>query len=444
MSTNPPSLPPPPKPQAKAVNCPQCGAAITLRALGQASAVVCESCHAILDAKDPQLQILQKFEKIVSDERPLIPLGSRGKLRGVDYEVIGFERRSIKVDGITYSWREYLLFNPYKGFRYLSEYSGHWNDISVCKALPVVDSRMSIPSEANYLGEIYRHFQTSDANTDFVLGEFPWQVRVGERAQVTDYVHPPRVLSREVMAGEITWSIGEYMTGHDIWTTFRLSGSPPEAIGVYENQPSPFSEKFGGIWKTFAAFALALVILMIVFDAMSKKEPVFSSSYQIASGLSNGEASFVTDVFELTGRTSDVEVATTANVQNNWIYLNFALINQDTGQAWDFGREISYYSGYDSDGSWSEGSRHDSVVVPSVPAGKYYLRIEPEVAPLHPYISYNVSVKRDVPVFSFYLLAFLALLIPVIVVTWRSASFERSRWSESDHPPTPIIRTENS
>lgn len=444
MSTNPPSLPPPPKPQAKAVNCPQCGAAITLRALGQASAVVCESCHAILDAKDPQLQILQKFEKIVSDERPLIPLGSRGKLRGVDYEVIGFERRSIKVDGITYSWREYLLFNPYKGFRYLSEYSGHWNDISVCKALPVVDSRMSIPSEANYLGEIYRHFQTSDANTDFVLGEFPWQVRVGERAQVTDYVHPPRVLSREVMAGEITWSIGEYMTGHDIWTTFRLSGSPPEAIGVYENQPSPFSEKFGGIWKTFAAFALALVILMIVFDAMSKKEPVFSSSYQIASGLSNGEASFVTDVFELTGRTSDVEVATTANVQNNWIYLNFALINQDTGQAWDFGREISYYSGYDSDGSWSEGSRHDSVVVPSVPAGKYYLRIEPEVAPLHPYISYNVSVKRDVPVFSFYGLAFLALLIPVIIVTWRSASFERSRWSESDHPPTPIIHTENS
>jgi len=442
MSTNPPPLPP--KPQAKAVNCPQCGATITLRALGQASAVVCESCHAILDAKDPQLQILQKFEKIVSDERPLIALGSRGRLRGVDYEAIGFERRSIKVDGVTYSWREYLLFNPYKGFRYLSEYMGHWNDISVCKALPVVVSRMSIPFEANYLGEMYRHFQTSDAHTDFVLGEFPWQVRVGERAQVTDYVHPPRVLSREVMAGEITWSIGEYMTGHDIWTAFRLSGSPPEAIGVYENQPSPFSEKFGGIWKTFAAFALALVIMMIAFDAMAKKEPVFSSSYQIASGVSNAEASFVTDVFELTGRTSDVQVATTARVQNNWIYLNFALINQGTGQAWDFGREISYYSGYDSDGSWSEGSTHDTVVVPSVPAGKYYLRIEPEVAPLHSYISYNVSVKRDVPVFSFYGLAFLALLIPVIIITWRSASFERSRWSESDHPPTPIIHTENN
>lgn len=444
MSANQPPLPPPPKPQAKAVNCPQCGAAITLRALGQASAVVCESCHAILDAKDPQLQILQKFEKIISDERPLIPLGSRGKLRGVDYETIGFERRCIKVDGITYCWREYVLFNPYKGFRYLSEYQGHWNDVSVCKALPVVDPAMSIPSEASYLGELYRHFQTADANTDFVLGEFPWQVRVGERARVTDFVHPPRVLSMEVMAGEITWSIGEYMTGQDIWSAFRLPGSPPEAIGVYENQPSPFSEKFGGIWKVFAAFAIALVILMIGFDAMSKKEPVFSSSYQFVSGRSSVEASFVTDIFELTGRTSNVEVSTTAGVQNNWIYLNYALINQDTGQAWDFGREISYYYGYDSDGSWSEGSTRDTVIVPTVPAGKYYLRIEPEAAALHPNIRYTVSVRRDVPVFSFYGLAFLALLIPVIIITWRSASFERSRWSESDHPPAPILHTENN
>src|SRR5271156_4990378 len=161
MSTNQPPLPPapPPKPQAKAVNCPQCGAAITLRALGQASAVVCESCHAILDAKDPQLQILQKFDKIVSPDRPLIPLGTRGKLRGTDYEVIGFERRNIKVDGVRYSWHEYILFNPYKGFRYLTEYQGHWNDLVVCKELPIVDPQASISLSANYLGETYQHFQ---------------------------------------------------------------------------------------------------------------------------------------------------------------------------------------------------------------------------------------------------------------------------------------------
>src|ERR1700686_5574677 len=100
MSAGPPPLSGPPKPQSKALNCPKCGAAITLRSFGQAETVVCESCRSILDAKDPNLAILQQFEIKTRDVRPLIPLGTRGKLRGTDYEVIGFQRGSTKVDGI--------------------------------------------------------------------------------------------------------------------------------------------------------------------------------------------------------------------------------------------------------------------------------------------------------------------------------------------------------
>ena len=56
-----PPLPGSPKPQVKGLNCPNCGAAIVLRSLGHAETVVCTSCHSILDAKDPNLQVLQKF-----------------------------------------------------------------------------------------------------------------------------------------------------------------------------------------------------------------------------------------------------------------------------------------------------------------------------------------------------------------------------------------------
>ncbi len=433
MSAGTPPLSNPPKPQAKALNCPQCGAAITLRALGHAETVVCESCHSILDARDPNLQILQKFEVITGEDRPLIPLGTRGKLRGTDYEVIGFERRSITVEGIRYDWHEYVLFNPYKPARYLTEYNGHWNDISVCKELPVIQF-----TTANYLGELYKHFQTADANTNFVLGEFPWQVRVGEHATVTEYVKPPRVLSSEKTASEVTWSVGEYMYGADIWKSFQLPGSPPEAVGVYENQPSPVSENVKGIWAAFLAYAVLLLVLIAGFDLVSSKGTAFDASYRLNSGEPKGEASFVTDVFSLEGRTSNVEVTTSANVDNSWIYLNYALINNDTEQAWDFGREVSYYHGYDSDGSWSEGSQKNTVIIPSIPAGHYYLRIEPEVDPKHPPITYSVQVKRDVPVLGFFGIAFFALLIPAIAITWRSLSFERARWAESDHPPMQI------
>lgn len=443
MSTGSPPLQPSSKPVVKALNCPQCGAAITLRALGHAVSVVCDGCHAILDAKDPHLQILQKFEKITSSDRPLIPLGSRAKMRGTEYEAVGFQRRSLKADGIRYYWHEYVLFNPYKGFRYLTEYQGHWNDVVVCKEQPIVDPRISTPLDANYLGEIYQHFQTADANTEFVLGEFPWEVRVGEQARISDYIHPPRVLSKEKTSGEVTWSIGEYIQGRDVWNSFRLPGDPPEAIGVYENQPSSIGTNVKALWIAFGVFALGLLVLLIAFETTAKRQSAFQQSFHIAPGPQVGEPSFVTDTFELSGRTSDVELTTYASVSNSWIYLNYALINQDTGQAWDFGREVSYYYGYDSDGSWSEGNQNDTVIVPSVPPGRYYLRIEPEVDPRHPPIDYSVGVTRDVPVASFYGIGLLALLIPPILLTWRSVSFERSRWSESDHPPTQIFNTES-
>ena len=44
--------------------------------------------------------------------------------------------REVDTADDSYSWDEYLLFNPYKGFRYLTEYNGHWNFVQVQTALP--------------------------------------------------------------------------------------------------------------------------------------------------------------------------------------------------------------------------------------------------------------------------------------------------------------------
>ena len=416
-------------PQVRALNCPSCGAALTLRSFSQAVTIVCDHCHSILDAQDPRLKILQKFNVATGEDPPLVPLGTRGTIRGAQYEVIGFQRRTIIVDGTPYSWHEYLLFNPFKGFRYLTEYQGHWNDVSVLRALPLTSPGAST---LNYLGETYRHFQTATAETSYVLGEFPWQVRVGESAEVSDYVSPPRVISSERTGKEVTWSMGEYMTGSDIWKAFKLSGSPPSAIGVYENQPSPMSADVRSVWRLTGVFVALLIGLIVAFFGMAQNQQVFSQSYAFNTNNPKGEASFVTDVFELTGHTSDVELDSTADVNNNWIFLNYALINEDTGHAYDFGREISYYHGYDSDGSWSEGSQKDSVTIPSVPPGHYYLRVEPESDYYHGTIYYSVTLRRDVPQLSFFGLAALALLIPAGFLTWRSMNFEHLRWAESD------------
>ena len=403
-----------------------------MRSFSHAVTIVCDSCHSILDAHDPRLQVLQKFEA-ATRETPLIPLGARGMIRGKQYQVIGFQRRTIQVDGTPYSWHEYLLFNPYQGFRYLTEYNGHWNDVSILRALPEVSPGAST---LKYLKETYRHFQTANAATSYVLGEFPWQVRVGETVEVSDYVSPPRVISSEKTGKEVTWSMGEYIVGNDLWKAFKLPGQPPAPIGVYENQPSPLSANVKIVWSLVAIFLMTLTVLLIGFYSTAQQRQVFSQSYQFNTNA-KGEASFVTDGFELTGHSSNVELSTTANVNNNWIYLNYALINQDTGHAYDFGREVSYYHGYDSDGSWSEGSTHDTVAIPSVPPGNYYLRVEPESDFYHGTIYYTITLTRDVPQISFFGLGALALLLPAGLITWRSMNFEHLRWAESDYGGTP-------
>jgi hypothetical protein len=417
----------------KSLNCPGCGASLTVRSLGNAVTVVCDSCHSVLDARDPKLKILQTFHASTREDPPVIPLGTRGMIRGVVYEAIGFQRRSIQVEGIPYSWHEYVLFNPGKGFRYLTEYEGHWNDVSILRSLP--DASVGGAS-LSYLGETYKHFQTAEAATSYVLGEFPWQVRVGETVSVSDYISPPRVISSEGSGKEMTWSIGEYLAGRDVWKAFKLEGDPPAPIGIYENQPSPLTASVKAVWSMAGVFLIILLAVAVGVYCIESDEQIFEQSFEFNT-TAKGEASFVTDMFQLKGRTSDVELTTSADVNNNWIYLNYALVNQDTGHAYDFGREVSYYHGYDSDGSWSEGGLTNTVTVPSVPPGNYYLRIEPESDPDHGLIRYTVTVRRDVPQASFFGLALLALLIPAGLITWRSLNFEHLRWAESDYGSTP-------
>lgn len=422
----------------RSLNCPNCGATVTLRSFGQAINVVCSGCHSILDAQDPKVQVLQQFKARIKWD-PLIPLGSRGKLRGTLWEVIGFQRREIEVDGTTYGWGEYLLFNPYKGFRYLTEYEGHWNYVSPLRSLPEVEKtgfsfqrqNLSSANTIKYLNEIYKHFQTANAKTAYVIGEFSWQVRVGETYQVTDYVCPPRVLSSEGSEKEMTWSLGEYMSGKDIWKAFSLPGAPPPPVGVYENQPAPLGDTPKKIWRYFFLLLLATLTLQIYNSVTSPEQAAFTHSYTFDTRAA-GEPSFVTEEFYLKSPDSPVKVETQTDVNNNWIYLNYALINVDTGQAWDFGREVSYYSGYD-DGAWSEGNRNDSVTLPSIPSGRYYLRVEPEGDKNTGVINYSVKLTRGVPTPIWLGIAAGLLLVPAILLSWRSMSFEHQRWEESDH-----------
>lgn len=426
-------------PKPKAINCPNCGGNIELRGFAHTRSAVCLQCCSIIDPTTPELQILQQFDERLR-VRPLIPLGTRGKYRGVPYEVIGFQVRSINVDGTEYSWHEYLLFNPFKGFRYLTQYDGHWNDVLNVHGLPAFTT-MGGRKAVSYNNVAYKHFQNAVARTAFVMGEFPWAVRVGETNTVDDYVAPPYMMSSEQTEGEVNWSFGTYISGSEIEQAFQLKTKLPAPQGVYANQPSPYQGKVRSAWRTFMLLCLVWAVLLAFFTFSASNRVIFDQSFHFAQAVP-GEHSFVTQPFDVPGR-GNVEVELSTDLKNNWAYFSLALLREDGAQGFDFGREVSYYSGRDSDGSWSEGKAKDSVILPRVPAGRYYLRIEPEMdaqasatAASGMTMNYEVTVRRDVPTTWLFWLALPLLLIPPILTGIRSMAFEGRRWSESDYAPS--------
>ena len=420
-------------PAVASLSCPQCGAAIELRTLDQAQSVVCSSCGSILDARDPNLALIQAFQAKQKFE-PQIPLGTRGTLKGEKWEVVGYQVRSITVEGTSYYWDEYLLFNPYKGFRYLTQYDGHWNDVQVVKAAPSETMSGGRPVVTLY-GETFKHFQTATATTEFVLGEFPWQVRVGDRAETRDFVAPPRMLSEERTPDETTWSLGTYMSGAQVWAAFSLPGKAPHARGVFANQPDDYKPRAGSLARRYLQFAAIVIVLGVLRLVTASRDTEFTTSSSFRPGALADSLAFVTPSFQLKGRTANLEVTTEAQVDNGWAYFDYALVNETTGQTYEFGREVSYYYGRDSDGNWSEGSRRDRAVLPSVPSGSYFLRVQPEAQVPTDFLEYKITVRRDVPILFPYVAGLVLLAVPPLLVGLRAWGMERARWQESDYAP---------
>jgi hypothetical protein len=430
----------------RALACPSCGAAVALRGLDWTQTVACASCAAVLDARDPNLRVLRAAQSR-RGPAPLIPLGARGEWRGAPYEAIGFQERAIRAEGVRYAWREYVLFNPYRGFRYLTEYDGHWNDVVPLPALPAAAEAGGRPA-VRHAGRLYRHFQTARAETTWVLGEFPWEARAGDAVTARDYVAPPFVLSAEEDRDETTWSLGEYVDGRDVWRAFALAGSPPARRGVYANQPSPHAAAAGALWPLAALLAALLVAATAARYATARDAVAFAGDYRYVPGAvptdAGAAAAFVTPSFDLApgrlGGGANVVIETEAALDNNWLFVDYALVDEATGRAYEAARDVGYFAGTDpEDGSrWTEGSRRDRARLGPVPPGRYFLRVEPsggDAAPGGPPVAWSVTVRRDVPSAGLALAALAALLLPPVAAAARAGAFEARRWAESDYAP---------
>ena len=424
--------------QASALQCPNCGAAVVLRAAGMTMSATCGSCGSLIDTATPDLALIRRAQE-GRRMNPAIPIGRRGFLFEVNYEVIGFQHVRDEFSG----WFEYLLFNPWQGFAWLVTYNGHWSFVRRLFEQPLVGQGMLSGStpEARFEGENYRLFASSTVATDYVLGEFYWKVAVGMQTQVSDFISPPRILSRETYPGlsEQTWSQGEYVEPGVIQEAFSLETPLRDRAGVYLNQPNPYQAKGRSLRWLVPVVVLVLLAVQIRSATSAARQRVFAASYNYRGGISN--APIVTDPFEVKGGNQALQYDLSAPVDNNWLELDVDLVNAATHQVADTREQaIEFYHGYDG-GYWSEGKSRAAVLVPAVAPGRYYLTIEASADPAVRAMPFSVTVQRDVVIWSNFWIA-LALVLAYPIYSWmRAYTFERARWLESDYTPAVYLKS---
>lgn len=424
-----PVAPPAParKPGPQALQCPACGGAITLRAVGLSVNVGCTQCGSLLDVASNEVRLLKKARE--HQRKPLIPLGTRGVLQGVTWEVIGLLRKSSIVGvGERYSWEEYLLFNPYQGFRFLAQAQGHWTLYQVIKGRQ---------DEADTAG--FELFYQGTAEVDYVLGEFYWRVKKGDKAKLSDSIKPPYVRSVEKTGDETVSSLGRYLPAADVGAAFGIPPSLlPKAIGVASNQPSPYAAHLPAtVTATVAAVALATAIQFV--QASTAKNQLVASDYFTLTA-ENRNVERISEPIKLGPDQANVCISSHASLRNNWAELNATLLNETTLERRNLQLGMEFYSGFDGGEQWSEGSPSASGCFPAVADGSYRLILDADAGELDwgglgksQAMSYQLS--RDVPIWSNWLALLLALLPYPLYLWLRHHSFEYTRWSESDYMP---------
>lgn len=417
---------------ALSFKCGGCGAPVE-KHLTTTEVVACGFCGTVSDVTQGRGELVQKNELNLKAVKPTLPLGASGTFRGVAYEIVGFMRRAIVVDGSTYEWLEYLLHNNEHGYAWITEYDGHFNFVKTAAEIPKKAAAWGGKMRVNYIGRPFTHFQHANAKVSALAGEFYWRVKVGDTAVTDDYIAPPLMLSSERTGNELTWSLGEYVRAEEIWKAFKLRDRPPTPIGIAPNQPSPHTGQAGRYWKLFGLLLVVAFLMQLSFQLFNF---AIDPSAKVPYSVTMGKASrTVSPVFKVGGvLPQPITLRLDSTARRSWVILNMQLVEADTGRAYGIKRQL----GFAKVGGVDEGSMNDMVEIPNVEPGRYTLAIDATAGP-PPGNDWPGDIRGIVEVVNapmdwanFWLLAIFLLTWP-IVATWRSISFETRRWAESDY-----------
>ncbi len=355
---------------AKGFKCPNCGGPVNLELPGKSQTVRCPYCSSILEPGHDVLVLKKKYNEKFS-QHMWIPLGAEGTLEGIKFKCVGMVVRGDDDGG---EWSEYLLFNPYHGYRYLVESSGHWTLMQQAPGLGFDSGGRpgwyGPTGKMQIGGKKLKYFTHYRATVKSIIGEFPWQATIGEINDVTEYINPPYASSCETVAQyfdkagkqvnlekllhkhkakvqqaedsdddeeiedddvddvadviqkhqltkritESNWSTGEYKYPEEIQAAFGLK-EMPERVGFGMCEPNPAKKRYLFSLAWTALLFLATTATCSVVSGRSENKVVLTKEVKLNTADFELKQENGTDYLEFNFEPGSIELNKDTNVE---------------------------------------------------------------------------------------------------------------------------------
>ncbi len=423
----------------QAIQCLSCGGSLELRDAEGSALVICGYCGSALNLSLPGKPQLLRMAKQKKRKFP-IQVGDRFQHRGVAYTVLGILRYKQREEGVDYHWTAFQLHHPEKGYAFLELENGHWLFFTSLKHAPTKDPRkLRRGNHITFEGQRYRVFERGSCVVDYVEGELSWVARLGDRLEFMDAVRPPFLISAEWSKTEMEWSLGEYLTREQVAKGLSIPARKlPGPRGVAPAQP--FARSSSRRLAMKAGAIVGSLLLMLAFFAVCRSGVPVIANQTITDASYLSEQGYISPPFSAPEGEHIYKLEATARSLNNqWVALSAAILDEQERIVLDADATVEYYQGVEGGERWSEGSMHDHVLFRLSGPATYRLNVFGETGSWSPSSGdrpeqsgppVTISLYCDVHPARYYLWgAILAWLFPAWEIV-KGLWFRSRQWSD--------------
>ncbi len=257
--------------RVQSIKCTNCAAPLKLLGGGRVESITCSYCKSVLDLND-NYKVLSNFKNVKMSYSLPFEVGMRGKLKGIDYTIIGRVSYNETVY-VEHTWSDFLLFSPLYGYAWLTYEQGHliyskrnrtfpnltWEEIEN-QSLVVVDSKG------------YKPYDAYTAKITYVEGELTWIAKFGDKIDYIDLIASPFGITAENNGVEIEYYNDEYMDRDEVYEAFSIPKDKRDGAEVF-HPLEPFKRPLLKVLSKVSLWFMvivALLMIVVMFDGSEK------------------------------------------------------------------------------------------------------------------------------------------------------------------------------